>query len=144
MGYYVSTTNVSFNIPYPNFEAAYKAMCELNTTHDHLKRGGSYSGGEQKAKWFSWMDANYPETCKTMQDVLTEVGFDMVFSPRDNDLISVHYDNKTGQEELFLEALAPFVREGSYIEWNGEDGAKWRNEFRDGKMYTKSGVTVWK
>lgn len=64
MGYYVRTTYSSAFIPKENLDKAYEAMCALNTTHDHEKRGGSWSAGEQQKKWFSWMDENYPETCE--------------------------------------------------------------------------------
>ena len=40
---------------------------------------------------------------------------------------------KLGDEKKFFNAIAPFVRKGSYIEMTGEDGSLWRWEF-DGSM----------
>lgn len=143
MGYYVTTTNARVKILKDNFEKAYKTMCDLNTTHDHLKTGGSWSAGKQTAKWFSWMDANYPETCKNMQTVLEALGFDLLFDPNTGDLTELFYDNKTGAEDVFIESIAPFIENGSFMEWRGEDGAQYRWEFRDGKMYTRNAVISW-
>ena len=72
MGYYVQIVESNARIPAANLKAAYEKMCALNVTHDHAKRGGSYSDGKQTAKWFSWMDANYPETCKDAKEVLEQ------------------------------------------------------------------------
>jgi hypothetical protein len=63
MGYYVRIVNSTARIPAANLDRAYQRMCALNHTHDHVKRGGSWGGGKQTAKWFSWMDADYPATC---------------------------------------------------------------------------------
>ena len=45
-----------------------------------------------------------------------------------------YYNSKTGQEDLFLDRIAPFVQEGSYAIWKGEDNSFWKWEFTDGKM----------
>jgi hypothetical protein len=52
----------------------------------------------------------------------------------DGSLSLVHYDSKVGQEDLFLEAIAPFATPGSYIEWKGEDGFRWRDEVDGGTL----------
>lgn len=129
MGYYVNTTGNDFIIPKENFEAAYKAMCDINQ-YDELKRGGG--GGE---KWFSWMRPNYPEVCKTIFDILDELGFDYWTDDTTGDITGVSYDNKMGNEDIFFCAIAPFVKEGSYINWNGEDHEQWQWLFTKGRMY---------
>jgi hypothetical protein len=147
MGYYVRITNSNVFIPKVKQEAAYKALCALNTA-DSLKGGGSYGpppeGGPSVClkRWFSWMDANYPEKCKDLKEVLEEVGFDVELSEA-GDILSLGYDSKTGDEEHFLNALAPFVANGSFIEWQGEDGEKWRHEFDGHKIRTRTARTVW-
>lgn len=140
MGYNVSTEEVNFTIPAHNVEAAYKAMCALNTTHDSHKSGGSYSGGQKTAKWFAWMDANYPETCKNAKEVLEQVGFG-VHEHEDGSLSLEYYDSKTGQEELFIEAAGKYALPGWSIAWVGEDGHRWR-QGSDGTESMASNVTV--
>lgn len=139
MGYYIHTTDGDFFLAKENFAAAYKAMCDLNQ-HDELKGGGSY-GGEisgrdprpagmsyHPAKWFSWMDADYPSKCTTVHDILRELGFD-IDEDDDGNIVGLSYSSKIGDEKLFLDAIAGLVRAGSYIDWQGEEGEHFRYEF---------------
>lgn len=153
MGYYVRGHG-QITIKSSSVEQAYQALCDLNN-HDEMKRGGSYGGLNDGSKprpdgltyhpgrWFSWMDANYPETCPDLWAVLSQVGFEMGLNENGELIeISLNYDEKSGQEDLFLEALAPFCVSGS-IEWSGEDGEGWLNEFTDGTMTTKTARIVY-
>jgi hypothetical protein len=126
MGYYVRIVESTAVIPAENLNRAYEKMCDLNVTHDHIKRGGSWSGGKQTAKWFSWMDANYPETCKDAKEVLEELGFNTEYNQK-GDLLITEYDSKTGQEELFLEAISNEAF--GEIRWVGEDGYQYSTVF---------------
>ncbi len=118
MGYYVKIRKSTAKLPKRNEAAAYAAMCALNVTHDNEKRGGSWGGGKQEKKWFSWMDENYPDTCKDAGDIFEMMGFEITRS--DDGITLDYYDNKTGQEDLFLKAIENLV-EGR-IDWIGEDG----------------------
>jgi hypothetical protein len=44
------------------------------------------------------------------------------------------YDNKSGQERLFFQAMAPYIEPDSFMEWEGEDGYRYRWEFKGGVM----------
>jgi len=44
---------------------------------------------------------------------------------------------KIGNESSFFKAIAPFVKEGSFIEMVGEDGEKWRWVFENGQCVEK-------
>lgn len=131
MGYYVRTTGSNFYVAQSKKNAAYEALCALNQ-RDDLKTGGS----------FSWMAADYPSKCEDLKEVLEEVGFDVVEDEAGN-VTGLHYDSKTGQESLFLSALAPFVRDGSHIDWQGEEGEHFRYEFSGGRMLERDGRIVW-
>lgn len=150
MGYYVSTEEQSIFVSKEHFADAYKAMCALND-HDDLKSGGSWGGDGltrndprpagmtyHPARWFSWMDANYPETCKTFQDIFRSMGFDMSFDD-DGNLNALYYNDKIGAEEHFIGAIAPYVKAGSHILWRGEDGEMWLYYF-DGKQMVVEGI----
>lgn len=129
MGYDVRITNSTAKIPAANLKRAWEKMCALNTTHHHMKRGGSWSGGKAQAdsKWFSWMDADYPRTCRTAQAVLEQLGF-YCYVDEAGDLHIADYDSKMGQEELFMEAI---VNEAcGVIEWIGEEGETWKTQFK--------------
>jgi hypothetical protein len=126
MGYNVQIKNSNAKIFASNLARAYEKMCALNVTHHSAKRGGSWSGGKQTEKWFSWMDANYPETCSDAQAILEQMGFETSYDTN-GDLLIDGYDNKSGQEDLFLEAIK-YDATGK-IEWFGEDGSTWTTEF---------------
>jgi hypothetical protein len=135
MGYYVNTEDINVIVPRDLLEDAYKAVLTLND-RDDLKRGGSF--GAERKYWFSWM----PEDLKTLPDlkaVFTQLGFEDCDYNEQGDLVLGHYNNKSGQEDIFLYVIAPFVQENSYAIWKGEDDAHWKHEFRDGKMFTYNG-----
>lgn len=131
MGYYVTITEADFLLPADKLDEALAVWRELNT-HDELKRGGSSSG----EKWFSWM--NMCEF-KSAEEILENLGFNFEHPPEEGIRI-LGYDSKMGQEGLFLEAVAPLVKPGSYIKWRGEDGELWRQDF-DGKIMTHTAAT---
>ena len=144
MGYYVHITDADWYIPTDKQDAAYKAVCALNERND-LKRGGTYprpegleqTTGANDHLWFAWMDAYYPDTCPNLHAVLEQVGFDL--EELDEGLAIRGYNNKSGQEELFLSALAPFAEsiyaDEPLINWMGEEGEMWQDAARDGKMF---------
>jgi hypothetical protein len=130
MGYYVTLTESSFRIPHKNLDEAYKRMCELNK-HDDLKRGGSFGGDGTSEKWFSWMDANYPETCTNAAAIFEDLRFEIEIT--DTHLVLARFDCKYGQEELFLAAISDLAEPGSQMYWEGEDNQRW--------MFTYGGKT---
>lgn len=136
MGYYVNG-NGELRIKAENLDKAYEALMALQDAPDGAKRGGSYSATERRY-WFSWM----PEDLRTLPDtkaVFAELGFE-VDSDENGDLLIRCYDNKTGQEDVFFAAAAPFIEDGSEFYWEGEDGLLWKWEFRGGKMMFLDGV----
>ena len=151
MGYYVETLQTEFHLPAKNFDAAYKALCELNSDeHENQKTGGqmmqdkkpenSTSISSNPNKWYAWMDWNYDETCPDLVTILTELGFTV--DTDDTGIFHLIYDyNKTGAEETFLEALAPYVTPGSFIVWRGEEGETWVDAF-DGKTMKSKSIDV--
>lgn len=159
MGYYVRIDEYDFTIMKKDFKKAYEACVALND-RDDLKSGGggtyTLPNGKQMKygdprpkgmsyhpmKWFSWMEANYPETCKTLDDVLTALGFEINYDDQGN-IDGLGYDSKIGDEEYFLAAIAPFVKKGSILNWVGEDNTFWQNHFDGKKMTTKTGRIVY-
>tara|TARA_Y100001949_G_scaffold156203_1_gene144937 strand:+ start:967 stop:1428 length:462 start_codon:yes stop_codon:yes gene_type:complete len=143
MGYYVHINAVNWMIPTKHLETAYERMCELNVTHHDEKRGGAHRDGKLEQRWFSWMDENYPETCKDARAVLDEVGFDTEID--DHGLTIIGYDNKTGQEDLFLESISDLVVSSygdgmPFVIWEGEDGLQWKEIFGEKEVRKYDGI----
>jgi hypothetical protein len=154
MGYYVDIANSDFFLPKEEFGKAYELMCSLNQK-DELKSGGGWSEDTNPnqprpegldyhpARWFSWMDANYPAKCKTVVDVFQELGFDLNFDSDEN-INGLYYSNKIGDESYFLAIIAPCVKDGSSIEWRGEDGEMWKHVYINQKMYLFEPEISWR
>lgn len=143
MGYYVETTSVDFRIPATQVPNAFAALCHLNSpVFDDQKHGGSYSAGKTLGKWYSWMPAEYHLTVKSLKDIFELLGF--ADCKEDGLGFTLgNYDNKTGQQELFLAVAAQYALPGK-IEWTGEDGSRWASLFELGKMTTKDRTSlVW-
>ena len=142
MGYYVETVNDDFRLKKENFSEAYKVMCALNS-NDDIKRGWSnrYAVRPEDSKsvaptmsaWFSWMDWNYDVTCTTAPEIIEALGFNITYND-DGDIVHLSYDTKIGQEDLFFSSIAPYVENGSFISWKGEDGDRWGWKFINGEL----------
>ena len=137
MGYNVSMRGSHFIIPADKMDAACQALKDLNK-RDELKSGGSFGGGQPAQHWFSWMPSDYDQTMDTAAEILEELGFDFSWA-EGADLELMGYDSKSGDEEHFLAALAPFVPAGSYVNWEGEDGDHWQYFFDGEAMSTRNG-----
>lgn len=79
------------------------------------------------------MDWNYDETCHSVTDVLADAGFEIEEDKRGICNLSYPYQ-KAGQEGVFLGAVAPYVRAGSHIIFEGEDGDRWGYSFDGSRM----------
>ena len=137
MGYYQETTSVDFRIPATQVPNAFAALRELNSAkYDDQKNGGSWSGGKSTAKWYSWMTADWHLTCKSLKDIFDMLGFED--SKEDGLGFTLgSFNNKRGQEELFLAVVAKYALPGK-IEWTGEDGSRWALLFELEKMTIKN------
>ena len=135
MGYYVSG-NGELRIKKENLDKAHDALMALQDAPEKAKRGGSSGGDKAPRFWYSWM----PEDLRTLTDtkaVFAELGFE-VSDNEDGDLLISCYDNKSGQEDVFFAAAAPFIEDDEY-EWTGEDGTFWLWKFEDGRMFVRYG-----
>ena len=141
MGYYVRITKSTAIIPAENKATVLQIWKDLNKPeNNHLKRGGSYTGGEKVKHWYSWMSENYDETCHSVEEILEQLGFESTL--HDNGDVSIDdYDSKTGQEELFLKAVENLLI--GEIQWVGEENECWTTNFYghdviQGEVITKS------
>jgi hypothetical protein len=142
MGYYVTLEDADYTIPTKDLDVALERLKALNFRHD-LKNGGQYpeTGDPFEDKWFSWMPPRYHETAQSAAEVFEMLGFTV--ETDEEGLHLTGYDGKTGDEDTFLEAVADLVKPDSYLEWQGEEGHRWRLEY-DGKTSTyRSARVVW-
>lgn len=132
MGHHVTITSARFHIHPDHLDAACQAMKELNKS-DKGKSGinfGVLPDGTRgvTGRVFAWMPANYHETMHTAREILEALSF-VVETPPDGGLVITEFDQSTGDEDVFLDALAPYVTAGSYLKWRSEDGLLWEDHF---------------
>lgn len=140
MGYCVNLIDADFKIP--ETTDVLQALKDLNHQPGIEKNGGSYGPNGVRVKWFSWMPPDYDQTVTSVQEVFDLLGFETDTS--DPSYVAlVGYDNKSGQEELFLETVAPYMCIGSHVTWRGEDGALWKHVVDlQGKLLTLQGKVI--
>ena len=126
MGYYVQMVEADFTIP--ESQEVLEALRAMPKKYKEYQRGGDGTN-----RWFSWMPDEELENAVSVKAVFESVGFDI----RDygNGTFGLDgFDNKTCQEEMYLAVVAPFVADGSYTQWRGEDGEMYRFTVNRGKL----------
>lgn len=145
MGYYVSLKHSNVKLPKESERLAYEAMLRLDETAHHLKNGGSYSASGKARSWFSWMPEDLKEL-KSIKEFFEQLGF--MYRETDDAYEITGYDSKSGQEDLFFWAIAPYLRPidadwPADMEWQGEDGSQWTWTFTGGEMNTAAALVQW-
>ena len=134
MGYYIEIIDSEFFIAAENKPLALQALQDLPTD-----MGG---GGNGNIRCFSWVDANFRQA-HSLEDCLNAWRWG---ADTDNvgNITGIWFKNeKLGDEEFLFNAIAPFVQSGSYIEVHGEEGARWRWVFENGKCTEKWATITW-
>ena len=62
---------------------------------------------------------------------------------KNGNIIRIEFNGEKGRDDSELKPLAPFVRDGSFVEMSGEDGARWRWAFKGGKVIVKDAKMTW-
>lgn len=153
MEYFVELTHAHFVIKQEKLDAAYKAMCELNA-HNDLKGAGhvnaaplqkpasSTSVTPNPNRQFVGLDWDYDVTCTDARDIFDKLDF-FTYVDEHGDLYIDGFAENMGDEEHFLRAVAPFVEDGCYLEWQGAEGDMWKYVFNNGEMKTLNGTVSW-
>lgn len=128
MGYRIWTSDSNFKIMASDVPAAYEAIQKIEAPY------------EAQIEHFTY----FPLTVKFVVILEKLFGFSTIITD-DFTITDIKYiwEKSTGVETKLMEALAPFVVSGSYIEMHGESGGQWRYVFKDGKFETKLPKIIW-
>jgi hypothetical protein len=141
MGYCMTQEESEFFIAANDIASAMQAMRELSIQTDKMS-GASYQGGKVVSRHFSWVDMDYAQ--KTSFPKMLECWGWEPYVDDEGNIASIEFQRtKLGDEVHLFKALAPFVKEGSFIQMRGEDGSLWRWTFDGKKMLEKFGTVVW-
>ncbi len=129
MGYYISSTGCNFSMKKNKAPEALKALKQLFSSDFHA----------------GWVRNKEVVNAKTFEEALRAARFS-VWGSHDSDeysKISFEGEKYSGDEMTTLEAIAPFVKKGSYIEMLGEEGEHFRWVFNGKKMQEQQAKIVW-
>ena len=143
MGYCMTLKDVNFFIAKENKEKALEAIKALASKVNELGHGGSWAGGKKIDANYSWVDTSEFLNAKTLEDAILAWGWS-TDTDKDGNINYIGFDSeKLGDEPVLFEAIAPFVKNGSYIEMSGEDGNIWRWVFDGETMREKAARIVY-
>ena len=147
MGYCIELTDSNFFIAAEDKDAALNAMFDMWLPNkEAAMSGGSYGQGSD-TKWYSWMnlsaEAFRNRSIPTLEEAMTEWRYHPDTDGNGN-IVDLYFDGeKIGDEDQMFAAIAPFVRQGSYLDFRGEEGAVWRWEFNGQTFVEKTGRVVY-
>jgi hypothetical protein len=145
MGYYMDQLDADFTIESENIRKVIRAIKALDGAEDEKgANGATYKDGKLASKHYAWVSNNFSKGKRTAQALFSEWRWvvttdgDEVDSP----IIGIQFEGqKLGDDQILFDAIAPYVTPGSYIEMQGEDGARWRWVF-DGKTCREVSASV--
>lgn len=146
MGYYASQTRSYFLIKRENVAKALAAVKELAGVEQ--ERGSGFTsevdenGQRITVNRYSWVDDDYV-TADTFEKALVSWRWEAFIAPN-GDVEDLRFDGeKLGDDAQLMNALAPFVEHGCYIEMCGEDDARWRWVFWRGELREEYPKVIW-
>ena len=120
MGYSANITESNFIIKEECLEHAFTAAKMFLMVYDES---------------ISYVEKTDIESAQNIEELFEVFGFEIDLDPSTGDLDAIDFVwEKLGEEIILLEQLSPYVEEGSYLQWVGEDGSTWRHVFKDGEV----------
>ena len=142
MGYCMNMQDSSFHIPEASFSDALAAIKSVMNIADKM-RGGSLERVVEARKWYSWVNTDAVLASETLLEAMRVWRWKPCVSDS-GDIDGISFlGEKSGQDEVLFEAIAPFVKRDSYICMHGEDGALWRWHFDGVHCLNQNGKVVY-
>ena len=140
MGYHMYQCNCDFFMKKEDKATALKAIQALDPDSG---RGGRFEPETGKTEsWFSWINTDEYKNATTLEEAVIAWRWELQGAVG-GDVTSIYFDGeKLGDDEHLLRAIAPFVRDGSWIEIEGED-ERWRWCFHGGELHTITPTVIW-
>lgn len=142
MGYCMYQSDTNFSIPATNIKRVISAIHALASDKSKMN-GGSWTPVIGKTdSWYSWVNMNFVNT-NDIKEIFNCWRWDITTDDEGN-IIDIYFDgSKLGDDAVLFEAIAPYVKDGSYIQMQGEDEALWRWCFSNGTLEEKPTTITW-
>lgn len=143
MGYCIQLVDQKFTIKKENKAKALEAIRALAKQTSKMSGGSWGPGGQERSRHFSWVTTDDFVLAKTLEAALEAWRYEALFHHKDEknegDVVGINFSGeKLGDDKVLLDAIAPFVEDGSFLQFSGEDGGAWRWVFKDGKCTEKA------
>ena len=129
MGYYIQQLDTNFFLPVEHLDTLVqdaKALLTKEAKDSYGARGYTWRG-EYITKHYSWVDEQGVLDGKTFAEIASGFRWSLEEDEEGNVTDFIFSGEKYGGDELvFLNTIAPYVKEGSFIEFRGEDGEQWK------------------
>lgn len=98
---------------------------------DSAKRSGGTQTFDGYISYFAYLNNAEPDLWNNLSDAMSDWRFPIDVND-EQDVVDISFSGeKLGDEKQMFERIAPFVKTGSYIEFVGDEGEKWRIEFTE-------------
>jgi len=133
MGYYINITDHYVLIPNDQKDAALTALKAMAENTDQMGGGGGRTvDSSEVQRWFSWVDMKKLANAKTVVEAFNAWRYE--FSENDDGVFLDYFNGeKLGDDAFLWETMAPFIKDGGFIEVHGEENEYWRWKFNDGE-----------
>ena len=133
MGYHITIFEHDVIIPTDRMASALHELKAMAMNKDKMGGGGFTGVGEPVEQWFSWVDMQQLANAETLVEAFNAWRYDFVNS--DDGVVLENFEGeKLGDDAFLWETLAPFIKDGGFMEVHGEDNDYWRWKFNDGKF----------
>ena len=92
---------------------------------------------------FSWVGTKEFLEASTLNEAFEAWRWNIALD-EEGSVVDLYFEGeKIGDDKILFDAIAPYVKEGSFIEMQGEDGALWRWVFSNGECEERYATIVW-
>lgn len=124
MGYYIKMTKADYVIPTENAIAAFEAVRALS------------------ARELTFVESDVLENTRNIVQALNECRYEVAMED-DGVHIDAFLGEKFGDDVVLFGVLAPFAKDGSYVQFLGEDGDQWKYASENGKLVMYEATFTW-
>ena len=141
MGYFIDLKDQYFHIKAENVPLVLE---EIRGMAKDVKMGGGRSTINGRVTYsFAWADTKIIKSAKSLDEAMEEFRYTPNYDKKGDVDYLDYSESKIGDEEIMFRRIAPFVESGSYLEYEGEDGERWRWTFNNGEMDEEGCVRDW-
>jgi hypothetical protein len=132
MGYYIDQVDHNFFIDNKHIPSLIATIHSLSKDESNMS-GGSFDSSQKIYSCYSWVNMSFTDY-NDIKEIFKCWRWH-IDQDENGNIDSINFEGqKLGDDDILLRAIAPYVKDGSYIEIRGEDNSLWRWAFKNGKF----------